>query len=170
MCKGILLGCLPTFPFKDTAISCTPLRKHQEGRALQQYLLHQLKPQKSHLNVGKHLLIRRLMKYWNRLPRQVVESPSVEMLKSQLDTVLGSLVQLALLVQWGQTKWSQDVPSKPNSSVIHSTSQDSAFLKLGIVQQFSQKVMEYGKSSLRKDPPFKIHLKEKSRKKNPTPK
>lgn len=116
MRKGILLGCLPIFHFKDTAISSTLLRRNQEGRALQQYLFHQQKPQKFHLNVEKCFLTRGMIKHWNRLPGQVVESPSVEMLKSQLDMVLSSLVQLALLVQWGQTKWCQEFPSKPNSS------------------------------------------------------
>jgi len=30
--------------------------------------------------------------HWNRLPREVVESPSVEKLKTQLDMVLGNLL------------------------------------------------------------------------------
>lgn len=58
----------------------------------------------------------------------------------------------------GRTKWSQEVPSKPNRSVIHSTSQGSALLKLGLMQRFSQKFMEYRKSLLGKDPPLKINL------------
>ena len=55
-----------------------------------------------------------VVKHWNRLPGQVVESPSVETLKTQLDMVLGNLLQLTLLEQWSQTRWSQEVPSSRN--------------------------------------------------------
>lgn len=148
MCKGIFLSCLLTFLFKDTVISCTPLTSNWEGGALQQGLHCQklkLTPQKFHLNIGKHFLTMRVAKHWNKLPKHIVKSPSVEVLKTQLNIVLGNLLQQALLEQWDQTRWSQEIPSKPNCCIIHSSPQGSALLKLRVMQQFSQEVLEYRK-------------------------
>jgi len=44
------------------------------------------------VNVRKHLSAVRVTKHWHRLPREAVESPSLEVYKSCVDTVLGSLV------------------------------------------------------------------------------
>lgn len=33
-----------------------------------------------------------MVKHWNRLPREIAESPSWEILRTQLDTILGSLL------------------------------------------------------------------------------
>jgi len=42
----------------------------------------ELKYKKIHLNIKKpHLFIVRVVKHWNRLPREVVESPFLEILK-----------------------------------------------------------------------------------------
>jgi len=35
---------------------------------------------------------KRVMKHWNRLPRKVVDAPSLEVSKARLDGVLSSLV------------------------------------------------------------------------------
>lgn len=40
-----------------------------------------------------------LSKNWHGLPREVVESPPMEMLKTQLDTDLGNLLEVTLLKQ-----------------------------------------------------------------------
>jgi len=44
-----------------------------------------------------------VMEHWNRLPREVVESPSLEIFKTHLDTVLCSLLWVTLLRQGGWT-------------------------------------------------------------------
>jgi len=40
----------------------------------------------------KNFFTIRVMEHWNRLPREVVESPSLEIFKTCLDEVLGSLL------------------------------------------------------------------------------
>ena len=58
-------------------------------------------------NTGNSTL--RLIKHWHRLPRQVVESSSLEILKMQLDMALGNLLSLTLL--WGGWVGLDDLPS-----------------------------------------------------------
>ncbi|GAB0181678.1 hypothetical protein GRJ2_000633100 [Grus japonensis] len=52
---------------------------------------HKLEHRKFHLNVRKNFFTLRVTKHWNRLPREVVESPSLEILKTHLDTILCNL-------------------------------------------------------------------------------
>ena len=42
------------------------------------------------LNIRNHFFTVRMTKHWHRLPREVVESPSLEIFKSHLDMVLGN--------------------------------------------------------------------------------
>ncbi|KGL98459.1 hypothetical protein N301_04623, partial [Charadrius vociferus] len=44
------------------------------------------------LNIRKKFFTLRVVKHWNRLPREVVEAPSQEMFKARLDVALGNLV------------------------------------------------------------------------------
>jgi len=53
---------------------------------------HKLKHSKFHLNMRKNFFPLRVTEHWNRLPREVVESPSLEIFKSHLNTVLYSLL------------------------------------------------------------------------------
>jgi len=53
---------------------------------------HRLRHRKFHLNMRKNFFPLRVMEPWNRLPREVVESPSLEILKTRLDKVLCSLL------------------------------------------------------------------------------
>ena len=49
---------------------------------------HTLKHKRLRLNIRKHFLL--VTKHWHRLPREAVESPSLEIFKSHLDMVLGN--------------------------------------------------------------------------------
>jgi len=52
---------------------------------------HKLKHKKLRLNMRKNFFILRVMEQWNRLPREVVDSPSLEIFKTCLNKVLCSL-------------------------------------------------------------------------------
>jgi len=53
---------------------------------------HKLKHRKFHLNMRKNFFTVRVTEHWNRLPREAVDSPSVEIFKTRLDVVLCSLL------------------------------------------------------------------------------
>jgi len=53
---------------------------------------HKLKHRKFRLKMRKNFFPLRVMEYWNRLPRETVESPSLEIFKTHLDKVLYSLL------------------------------------------------------------------------------
>jgi len=60
---------------------------------------HKLKQGKLHLNMRKNFFPLRVTEPWHRLPREAVESPSLEIFKTRLDKVLCSLLWVTLLRQ-----------------------------------------------------------------------
>jgi len=79
---------------------------------------HKLKCSRFPPNRKKHTFGVRVTKHWHRLPREVVDPTSLEILKSHLFVVLGSWLLEALLEHGGWTGWSPEVPCNLNPFVI----------------------------------------------------
>ena len=60
---------------------------------------HKLKQRKLQLKMRKNFFTLRVTESWPRLPRGVVESPSLEIFKTRQDKVLCSLLWVTLLGQ-----------------------------------------------------------------------
>jgi len=60
---------------------------------------HKLKQRKFQLNMRKNFFPLRVTEHWNRLPREVVKSPSLEIFQTHLDKVLCSLLWVTPLWQ-----------------------------------------------------------------------
>jgi len=64
---------------------------------------HKLKQRKLQLNMKKNFFPLQVTEPWPRLPREAVQSPSLEIFKTHLDTVLCSLLWVTLLREGGWT-------------------------------------------------------------------
>ncbi|KFV76238.1 hypothetical protein N308_01473, partial [Struthio camelus australis] len=53
---------------------------------------HKLKHRKFCLNKRRTFFTVRVTEHWNRLPREAVESPSLEIFKPRLDNILSNLL------------------------------------------------------------------------------
>ncbi|KGL93312.1 hypothetical protein N301_08757, partial [Charadrius vociferus] len=51
-----------------------------------------LKEARFRLDIRKKFFTLRVVRHWNRLPREVVNAPSLEVFKARLDGALGNLV------------------------------------------------------------------------------
>ena len=51
---------------------------------------NKLEHRRLHLKIKKRFFTVRVTNHWHRLPMEVVESPSLEIFKNHLDTVLGN--------------------------------------------------------------------------------
>ncbi|KFZ51152.1 hypothetical protein N338_04602, partial [Podiceps cristatus] len=51
-----------------------------------------LKQGRFRLDVRKKFFTMRVMKHWNRLPREVVDAPSLETFRARLDGALSNLI------------------------------------------------------------------------------
>ncbi|KFP22808.1 hypothetical protein Z169_04309, partial [Egretta garzetta] len=53
---------------------------------------YKLKDRRFRLHIRKKFFTMRVVRHWNRLPRQAVDAPSLEVFKARLDGALSNLV------------------------------------------------------------------------------
>ncbi|KAK4827379.1 hypothetical protein QYF61_017317 [Mycteria americana] len=75
---------LPREVVDAPSLSVSSERTRSNGQKLKYRILH--------LDMRKNFFTAGMTEHWNRLPRQVAETPHLEILKTQLDTVLGNLL------------------------------------------------------------------------------
>lgn len=94
MCKYLKGGCQE---YGARLFSFVPSGRTTETR-------HKLSHRKFCLNMRKNIFTVRVTDPWNRLPKEVSESPSLEIFQSHLDTILSNGLQVILLEQGAWTR------------------------------------------------------------------
>ena len=77
---------------------------------------HRMEHRKFHMNMKENLFPVRVTEHWYRLPTEVVESPSLDILRTLLDGFLCNLYREPALAG-GLDKRSPEIPSNPQNSV-----------------------------------------------------
>ena len=72
------------------------------------------------LEIRRKFFTVRVGRHWNRLPREVVDGPSLEAFKARLDGAVSNLVkrEVSLPIAGGWNYVILKVPSNPNHSTI----------------------------------------------------
>ena len=72
------------------------------------------------LDIRRKFFTLRVVEHWHRLPREVVDAPSLETFKARLDGALSNLIwlEMSLLLAGGLDWVGFNIPSYPNHSVI----------------------------------------------------
>jgi len=66
----------------------------------------------------KKFFTMRVVKHWNKLPREAVYVPPLETFKVRLDGALSKLIYLKMSLQGGWTGWPLKDLANPNHSMI----------------------------------------------------
>ncbi|KFO71912.1 hypothetical protein N303_00206, partial [Cuculus canorus] len=53
---------------------------------------YKLERDRFRLDIRRNFFTMRVVRHWNRLPREAVDAPSLEVFKARLDGALGSLI------------------------------------------------------------------------------
>ena len=78
---------------------------------------HKLKHRRFRLNISKHLFTVRVTEHWHRLSREIMESPSLELFKSCLDTDRATCFRWPCLNKGSWTRLPPGLPCTLNHSV-----------------------------------------------------
>lgn len=96
---------------RASLISWSPVNEEKDSG-------HKLKHSKFHLNIIETFSAGWVVRDRNKLPREAVDSPSLDISKTHLERVLSNPLQVTLLWTRAWVGQSSEVPSRPSSSVI----------------------------------------------------
>jgi len=78
---------------------------------------YKLRSKKFHLNMRKSFFTVRVMEHWNRLPREAVESPSLEIFRTSLANFLCICCRKPILAEVGLNILQRSLPADPYDCV-----------------------------------------------------